>query len=89
MDETNADVTVSRVWREQRLTCLKRSTLGSYLLGVLEEPWRSYTEFHLDVVACPMCVANLADLQSEEDDRSPIDTERMFASSAGFLSKPH
>ncbi len=89
MDEANADVTVSRVWREQRLTCLKRSTLGSYLLGVLEEPWRSYTEFHLDVVACPMCVANLADLESEEDDRTPVDTERMFASSAGFLSKPH
>ncbi|MFQ5494112.1 MAG: RNA polymerase sigma factor [Phycisphaerae bacterium] len=84
-DEASADVTVARVWREHRLTCLKRSTLGSYLLGVLEEPWRSYTQFHLDVVACSMCVANLADLESEEDQRTPADTQRMFASSVGFL----
>ena len=87
LDESTADVTVARVWREQRLTCLKRSTLGSYLLGVLDEPWQSYTQFHLDVVACPMCLANLADLESEEEERTPADTERMFASSVGFLSR--
>ncbi len=88
LDDTSADVTVARVWREHRLTCLKRSTLGSFLLGVLEEPWRSYTQFHLDVVGCPLCVANLADLQAEEEQEgSPPDTERMFASSVGFLSR--
>jgi RNA polymerase sigma factor (sigma-70 family) len=86
-DESQADVTVARVWRQQRLTCLKRSTLGSYLLGVLEEPWRSYTQFHLDVVGCPMCVANLADLQSEEDATLPVDHERLFQSSVGFLKR--
>ncbi len=87
LDEENADVAVARVWREQRLTCLKRSTLGSYLLGVLEEPWKSYTQFHLDVVGCAMCVANLEDLESEEEDRTATDNERMFASSVGFLKK--
>ncbi len=86
-DEADADVTVARVWRQQRLTCLKRSTLGSYLLGVLDEPWRSYTQFHLDVVGCSMCLANLADLEAEEDDRTPADTQRMFASSVGFLKR--
>lgn len=85
LDESQADVTVSRVWREHRLTCLKRSTLGSYLMEVLDEPWRSYTQFHLDVVGCSMCVANLADLDEEEEDRTPLDTERMFTSSVGFL----
>lgn len=87
LDEGQADLTVARVWRERRLTCLKRSTLGSFLLGVLDEPWRSYTQFHLDVVGCPMCVANLADLQSEEDQRTPAEQERMFQSSVGFLRK--
>jgi RNA polymerase sigma factor (sigma-70 family) len=87
LDETSADVTVARVWREARLTCLKRSTLGSYLLGVLDEPWRGYTQFHLDVVGCPMCVANLADLEAEEEDWAPADAERMFASSVGFLRR--
>ena len=99
LDETQdspsagADITVARVWREQRLTCLKRSTLGSFLLGVLDEPWRSYTQFHLDVVACPMCVANLGDLEAGEDgsgplqERSPEDNEAMFQSSVGFLKR--
>ena len=62
LDEAHAEVTVSSVWREERLTCLKRSTLGSYLLSVLEDPWRSYTQFHLDVVGCSLCLANLEDL---------------------------
>ncbi len=87
LDEDRADVTVARVWREHRLTCLKRSTLGSYSLDVLDDPWRSYTQFHVDVVGCPMCLANLADLQAEEEEWQPADTERMFASSVGFLSR--
>jgi len=85
LGESRADITVARVWREQRLTCLKRSTLGSLSLGVLDEPWKSYTQFHLDVVACPMCVANLADIEAEEDERTDADIERMFQSSVGFL----
>lgn len=87
LDETNADVTVSRVWRDERLTCLKRGTLGSYLVGVLDEPWRGYTQFHLDVVGCPLCVANLNDLQAEQEGTTAIDVERYFQSSIGFLSR--
>jgi len=87
LDESAAEITVARVWREHRLTCLKRSTLGSYLMEVLDEPWFSYTQFHLDVVACPMCLANLSDLEEEEEEWSPADTERMFASSVGFLKR--
>lgn len=87
LDEDQADVTVARVWREQRLTCLKRSTLGSYLLGVLDEPWCSYTQFHLDVVGCAMCVANLTDLQVEQDEGLTEDSEQFFQSSVGFLKR--
>ena len=87
LDETAADITIAQVWREERITCLKRSTLGSYLLGVLDEPWLGYTQFHLDVVGCPMCLANLQDLEDEEDDQPIVDTEQVFASSVGFLKK--
>lgn len=87
LSEADADVTVAKVWREHRLTCLKRSTLGSHLLGVLEDPWLGYTQFHLDVVACPMCLANLDDLQSAElEDEQQRSTDSIFASSVGFLS---
>ena len=82
------DVTVSEVWRWRRLTCLKRSTLGSFLLGVLEDPWLGYTQFHLDVVSCPICLANLEDLRSEaEEEPDGGREERLFASSVGFLSR--
>ena len=87
LDEDEAEVTVARVWRERRLTCLKRSTLGSFLLGVLEDPWQGYTQFHLDVVACPMCLANLKDLESEQEEAEAVDHERMFQSSVGFLKR--
>lgn len=86
LDESRADVTVARVWREHRLTCLKRSTLGSYSLGVLDDPWFSYTQFHLDVVGCPMCVANLTDIEAEQDDDTRACAEDLFQSSVGFLS---
>lgn len=84
----DAEVTVARVWREKRLTCLKRGTLGSYLLGVLEDPWSGYTQFHLDVVGCPMCLANVDDLRAEEsEDGHGRSRETIFASSVGFLSR--
>jgi len=82
------DLTVCEIWRRRRLTCLKRSTLGSYLFGVLEDPWLSHTQFHLDVAACPMCLANLEDLRAESDEEPATDfAQRLFQSSAGFLSR--
>ena len=88
LDDLQADATVCKVWRAQRITCLKRGTLGQYLLRVLDEPWRSYTQFHLDVVGCPMCLANLEDLQSEEEAaEQPGGARQIFASSVGFLSR--
>jgi len=86
--ELSAETTISRVWRRHRLSCLKRTTIGSYLLGVLEEPWLSYTAFHLETVKCLMCRANLDDLASEscEENREDL-CRRVFQSSVGFLSR--
>jgi RNA polymerase sigma-70 factor (ECF subfamily) len=85
--DTDAEITVAKVWRERRLTCLKRSTLGAYALGALDDPWLSYTQFHLDVVGCPLCLANLQDLESEEAVMGRPSADAIFASSAGFLSR--
>jgi RNA polymerase sigma-70 factor (ECF subfamily) len=87
--EQDAEVTVAKIWRDRRLTCLKRGTLGAYLLGALDEPWLGYTQFHLDVVNCTMCLANLRDLAEEERSDGPTPaSEQIFASSVGFLSRP-
>jgi RNA polymerase sigma-70 factor, ECF subfamily len=90
--ELSAEATIARVWRQRRLSCLKRGTIGSHLLGVLEEPWQTYTAFHLDTVKCLMCRANLDDMAAESvDERRPDAglSERMFQSSVGFLSYRH
>lgn len=85
--QLSSEATIARVWRHRRLSCLKRSTIGSHLLGVLDEPWQAYTAFHLDVVQCLMCRANVEDL-SAESEQVPHGalTEQMFQSSVGFLS---
>jgi hypothetical protein len=76
------------VWRRERLTCPPREHLGSYLLQVLEDAQQDYVAFHLDIIACPFCLANLADLQALQQEPAPKAKERRrryFQSSAGFL----
>jgi DNA-binding phage protein len=76
------------IWRRERLTCPTREQLGSYLLQVLEEEQQDYFAFHLRVIACPYCTANLADLQARQQEAPPQTRERrrrFFQSSAGYL----
>ena len=77
------------VWRRERLTCPSREQLGSYLLQVLEDEQQDYIEFHLQVIGCPYCVANLADLQALQQESAPNARERrrrFFQLSAGYLN---
>jgi hypothetical protein len=76
------------VWRRERLTCPTREQLGSYLLQVLDDGQQDYIAFHLQVIECPFCVANLADLQALQQEAPPQTRERrrrFFQSSAGYL----
>jgi len=85
-----ADSSVARIWREEGVSCLKRSTLGRHLLGALDDEWSEYVRFHVEVAGCERCNANLDDLRSE-DERDAAAHERLrercFASSVGFLSR--
>ncbi|MFQ3591871.1 MAG: hypothetical protein SNJ82_01625 [Gemmataceae bacterium] len=54
------------IWRRERLTCVDRQRLGSYLLGVLDPDEEDYIRFHLDVLACPFCLANFTDLKDQQ-----------------------
>lgn len=85
------DSSVGRIWREESISCLKRSTLGRYLLGVLDPEWQEYVEFHVEKADCDRCQANLDDLRSEDERDAGTETrfrERCFTSSVGFLSRP-
>ena len=47
------------------LTCPSRQQLGSFLLDALDPELAAYLTFHLDVVECPFCQANLDDLKAQ------------------------
>ncbi len=76
---------LGELWRENLFTCPKRSTLGSYALGVLEAEWAQYVRFHLDAVGCEYCRAHLADITSPERTLTESARKEIFASSRGFL----
>ena len=81
---------MGRIWREEGISCLKRSTLGRYLLGALDEDWEQYVDFHVRQADCDRCSANLEDLRAaDERDEAARQKlrERCFASSVGFLSR--
>jgi hypothetical protein len=80
---------VGAIWRRYRLTCPSREQLGSYLLDVLDKSHRDYVTFHIDVVDCPFCQANLVDLKNQDRDAAPAQTlrRRIFDSSAELLRK--
>lgn len=81
---------VGEIWRRHRLTCLTRDQLGSYLLGVLDEPQSAYVKLHLETVGCRYCQANVDDLrrqQSEKGAASDARRRKYFQSSAGHLAR--
>jgi hypothetical protein len=57
--------TLGAIWHRCRLTCPSRQQLGSYLLDALDPALAGYIRFHIDVVECPYCQANLIDLETQ------------------------
>ncbi len=82
---------VGAIWRRQRLSCPARTQLGSFLLGVLDDDVQDYIEFHLKTIGCAYCLANLADLQTQQQDADgqvKKRRKRYYQSSAGLLQSP-
>jgi DNA-binding phage protein len=87
-DRERGEHTLGAVWCRERLTCPSREQLGSFLLQVLDDEQQEYVEFHLQTIGCAFCLANLADLQSLQNEPAPNARERrkrFFQSSAGYL----
>jgi hypothetical protein len=81
---------IGAIWRRCRLTCPSREQLGNFLLQVLEGDHTDYIDFHLQVVGCSFCQANLADLQARQVEPQGYirkRRQRYFESSAGLLRR--
>jgi anti-sigma factor RsiW len=80
---------VGAIWRRERLSCVTREQLGSYLLEALDDEHTEYIRFHLETITCPFCRANLADLKAQQEEAVQHAKQRrhkIFQSSAGLLS---
>jgi hypothetical protein len=62
-EEDRGEHTVGAIWRRERVSCPGRDQLGGYLLGAGDPDLLDYITFHLTVVGCPYCQANLDDLK--------------------------
>ncbi len=80
--------TLGEIWRRNRLSCPARNQLAGYLLGTIEADQHDYVEFHLKVVGCRYCEANLDDLRKQQRENQEVSARRKkyFDSSAGLLS---
>jgi DNA-binding phage protein len=82
---------LGEIWRRHRVSCPAREQMGSFLLGVLDDAEADYIRFHLEVVACRVCHANLEDLrrrQAESSESMVVRRRKYFDSSAGYLRHP-
>ncbi len=88
-DNDHGGYSVGEVWRRGRLSCPTRGQLGAYLLQALDDAPREYIDFHLQIVGCRVCNANLADLQQASASAPEKQRRRRkyFESSAGYLRR--
>ena len=81
---------LGEIWRRHRLSCPTREQLGSYLLGAIRDEEADYVRFHVEIVGCRVCAANLDDLRAQQA-AQPAETNtrrrRYFQTSAGHLRK--
>lgn len=79
---------VGEIWRRRRLSCPTRQQLGSHLLGALDEGHVAYIQFHLQIIGCRYCQANLDDLRRQQEEKAETVTTRRtkyFQSTASHL----
>jgi len=88
-DDPIPDSLLTDLWEYYRFSCPKRNTIGAYMLGTLEPDWHKYVEFHLKVLGCRFCQANLDDLQSQsQETQQEAFQARIMESTIGFLTRP-
>jgi len=58
------NLSISLVWKEERITCPHRDVLEAYHYGSLRDDEADYIAFHVERIGCPYCAANLEDIAS-------------------------
>jgi len=87
-DKSGFEILLTKTWESCRPSCPKRSVVGRFVLGTLDEEWQEFLAFHIQILGCRMCQANLDDL-SDQTQKSSTDSiqRRIIDSTIGFLSR--
>jgi len=64
-------ICVGSLWVRERITCPHSDILLAYGNGGLDAEERDYVSFHLGIVDCPHCQAELSRLQDLVDQEAP------------------
>lgn len=90
-DVDHGEHSVAQIWRRHRLSCLTRESLGAYLADALPPDEADYVKFHLEMVKCRWCQANIQDLEESApkstDKPAAARRRRFFQTSVGHLPK--
>lgn len=87
-DESGLEILLTKAWESCRPSCPKRSAVGRYVLGTLDEEWRDFIDFHIKTLGCRMCHANLDDLSDQTKTANSDSVQRrIIDSTIGFLSR--
>jgi hypothetical protein len=79
---------LGEIWRRHQIGIPSREELGSYLLGVLPKEHADYIRFRIETLKCRFTIANLQDLQRQQEEAESHVTARRrkyFQSSVGHL----
>lgn len=68
--------TVGAIWRREKLSCPTRDQLGGYLIQAIDPDHGDYIAFHLNVIGCSVCSANVDDLRQKQADAATTTTRR-------------
>ena len=75
------------MWRRGRWSCPPRAVWSAFVDGRLGDGLSQHLRFHVEVIGCRVCAANLADLQQSGDHGdSEGRVRKIFQSSAGRLA---
>ena len=59
------DHSLGAMWQEHQLSCPTREQLGGFLIEAGDPDYHEYVSFHLEVIECGICQANVEDLKSQ------------------------
>ena len=81
------DPSLGSMWRRGRWSCPPRAVWSAFVDGRLGDGLSQHLRFHVEVIGCRVCAANLADLQqSGNHTDSEGRVRKIFQSSAGRLA---